>query len=138
MALRTSDGLVIDNLKGDYATGSTLDRPIKIAHLIVERMKACATRKGMSFTCEELLEIETQLASHYYTRTDRLYKSRMTDRASGTWLYNAKNPEPYLANALELDFTGCLNAILNQKRAGLDWLGKDDPEKLDYIDRNGT
>lgn len=133
---RTSNALVIDNLKNDYVLGATLTRPINIATLIVNRMVECATRKGLTYNSDELLEIETQLASHYYTRTDRLYRMRMTDRASGTWLYNQKNPEPYLANALELDYIGCLNAVLNQKRAGIDWLGKDDPDKLTYDERN--
>lgn len=135
---RTSSALVVDNLKTDYTSGATLTRPINIATLVVDRIVACATQKGITHSEDLLVEIETQLASHYYTRTDRIYRSKATDRASGVYLYNNKNPEPYLANALELDYSGCLNAIINSKRASLYWTGKDDGEKLDYDERNLT
>lgn len=133
---RTNSTLVIDNLKYDYRAGATLTRPIAIATLITDRVAECATAKSITLSTEVLLEIETQLASHYYTRSDRVYRSKMTDRASGTLLYNNKNPEPYLANAMELDFSGCLNSVINQKRASLMWTGKDEAEMLDYDDRN--
>jgi hypothetical protein len=133
---RTNSTMVIDNLKSDFVAGSTLTRPITIANLITNRVNACATRKGYTLSTAELLEIETQLASHYYTRSDRLYKERETDRARGVWLYNNKNPEPYLANAIELDPSGCVNAIVNGKRAEINWLGKDEPDQIDYEDRN--
>lgn len=133
---RTNSSLVVDNLKYDYATGATLTRPIAMAGFMVDRVVDCATQKGITLSDDLLAEIETQLASHYYTRSDRVYRQKMTDRARGTLLYNNKNPEPYLANALELDYSGCLNSLINQKRASLMWTGKDEGEQLDYDDRN--
>jgi hypothetical protein len=133
---RTTTGMVISALGPDYRAGASLVRPIKLASLITDRIVQCASRKNKSHTSEQLLELETQLAAHYYTRTDRLYRSRATDRASGSFLYNPDTPEPYLANAVELDHTGCVRAVLQNKTVSVDWLGKDDPEKLTYDERN--
>lgn len=133
---RTTTKLVQEALGNDYETGASLNRPISIANKITDRVATCATAKSKTLTTDELQEIETQLAAHYYTRTDRVYRQRMTDRASGTFLYNQRNPEPYLANAIELDYSGCVNSILNRKTADIGWLGKSDDEKIDYEDRN--
>jgi hypothetical protein len=142
VAQRTNDDLVKAILRlgsqgGDYddANNPSLARFIKVATLITDRVAKCAADKGFSLNSEELVEIETWLAAHYYTKSDRLYRSRTTASASGAFLFDDKNPEPYKAAAMEMDPSGCVAAVLSGRAVSVDWLGQTLGEQTDYDDR---
>lgn len=143
MALRTTEALVKAVLRlgsqgGDYddANNPSLTRYIAAANLIVDRVATCATDRDLDLTTAELTEIETWLAAHYYTKSDRVYSSRSTKSKSGQFVLDPKVPEPYKAAAIEMDASGCLAAILSRQRAGGFWLGKAPSEQTDYVDRD--
>jgi hypothetical protein len=110
---------------------------IRAANVVVNRMVQCAQRRGFIHTAEELVEIETWLAAYYYTKSDRIYTSKSTKGASGSFQMNPIEPEPYRDAAFGLDFSGCLKTILNSKRARFMWGGKPYSDQIGWRDRNG-
>lgn len=141
---RTTDALVQAVLQDDFGTrldGSTpsLTRYVQAATLIVDRVDTCATNRGYTLTSDELAEIETWLAAHYYTRSDKTYASRSTGRASGAFHGQTGmhlEASFYGQTAMELDPSGCLKAITMGQRAGASWLGRAPSAQTDYADRN--
>src|SRR5207249_294049 len=99
-------------------------------------VSSCAAGKGLNLTTEELREVETWIAAHLYTKSDPVYTSRTTSAASGVFVRAPNNPEPYKDGAIAIDPSGCVNAALNQLRAGGFWLGKAPSEQTDYKDRD--
>jgi hypothetical protein len=142
VAYRTTADLVKKVLGDDYgprANGSypSLDPFILTANLITSRVVTCARNKGepLDSTTAELLE--RILSAHYYTKNDRIYSSRSTSGASGSFVLGREEPEPYKAWALDIDPSGCLSAIFKSARASIAWLGKTTNEALTYEERNG-
>lgn len=123
----------------DLVNNPPLDRFIATASLVVDRMIVCAARKGITFTDAELENIEAWLAAHYYKRSDLAYASKATRDASATFQgktdFGLKGTY-YGQTALELDYSGCLNAISTGARAGASWLGKVPSEQTNYDERD--
>lgn len=138
MAFRTNHQSVKDVLGEDYDSevAVQLDKYIRAANLIVTRVAACATAKGNSMSTDELKEMECWLGAHFYTKSDPTYLSKNTSQAGGQFARNPECPEPYKDGALALDFSGCLNAILNRQRAYGFWGGTTDAEARTYDERN--
>jgi len=130
---RTTVSKVQDVLGADYEQGRQLTGFIRAAGLIVNRVATCATEKGFDLSSDELAEIETWTAAYMYTKSDRVYTSRSTSGASGSFKIDGN---PYLEGAKALDPSGCLNAVLNAQRAGGFWLGKPVSDQLSYDERN--
>jgi hypothetical protein len=128
--------MVEDVLQECYIAGAKLDRYIKAASLIVDRVDTCADARDRSLTAAELKEIETWLAAHFYTKMDPVYASRSTNGASGSFVRDPKTPEPFKDGAMMLDYSGCLGAILEKRIASATWLGKPKSEQTDYEDRD--
>lgn len=134
MALRTTSELVEAILVNDYDKKNrpSLKPFIKAANLMTDRVNTCASGKGYSLSTDELLEIEGWLAAWRYTLSDRVYTSRATASASGSFLV-PKNP--YLEGAIALDPSGCVAALAENRRAAAYWLGKVPDDRLDADDR---
>ena len=81
------------------------------------------SQKRIKFNTATLELIERWLAAHCYTKMDPTYTSKSTSGASGSFVRGSKEPEPYKDMALSLDYSGCLNALLNRQRAGGFWNG---------------
>jgi hypothetical protein len=125
----------------DYDTSGapSLTRFITAANLVTTRVNTCATAKGYTLTSDELIEIETWLAAHYYTRSDTAYAAKNELGAGGTKQgQTAKRLEAsfYGQTALDLDPSGCLAAIANGVKAAVAWGGKPRSEQTDYVDRD--
>ncbi len=129
---RTNDQLVKDLLGADYDPCRPLDVFIRSAYSMMTRVIACATDKGVTISTEDRKLIETWLAAYLYTRSDRVYTSR-SNGASGSF---ADTANAYMMQAIQLDPSGCLPAILNRNTASMDWLGKPPSEQIDYVDRD--
>jgi hypothetical protein len=136
MAIRTNHKMVEDVLQQCWDDTTKLDRYIKAASLIVDRVETCAISRDKALTASELKEIETWLAAHFYTKMDPTYTSRSTDGASGSFVRDPKVPEPFKDGALMLDYSGCLVAILEKRRVSVGWMGRPPSEQTDYIDRD--
>lgn len=136
---RTDDTTVKTLLLRDYDSVNSpgLTRFITGASMIVDRLVTCAAAKGVTFSDAELLEIETWVAAYRYTHNNPVYASKSTDGRSASFLRQG-NDNPYRRGALELDPSGCLEALLRttgQKRAGFSWLGKRPSEAVNFDER---
>ena len=132
---------------GDYdanpevGSAPSLTPFIDTANVVVTRVAACALRKGITLSAAELELIERWLAALYYCQSDKPYASRSTAGASGsfhgqTGMYLTSTL--YGQTALNIDSSGCLDAIANgpRKTATASWLGKAPSEQTDYMDRD--
>lgn len=143
MSIRTNDARVRSTLAPgndyDLVNNPSLTRFIKIASLIVDRVDSCATDRGFTMTSDELLEIETWLAAHYYCMSDATYQSRSTASASGSFRGQTTmhmEATLYGQSAIDADYSGCLAAINKRAFAGVDWLGKVPSDQIPYRDRD--
>jgi hypothetical protein len=134
---RTTTTAVQTLLGRNYDTRNlpSLDPYVEMATAFVDRVVICAAAKGIAITDAELELIERNMAAHYYTRTDPLYASKSTLSASGSYA-RGKEVEVYKANAIELDPSGCVNALLGRKKASMSWLGKPKSEQMDWEEWN--
>lgn len=137
---RTTPEVVQSILGSDYDTANMPDLTprIRAANLLVSRVATCASDKGVPLTTGELTEIEAWLAAWYYTKTDPVYLSRSTAGRSGAFVRGKEEPEPYKDGALALDPSGCLNALLNRRRAMVAWGGKVEADQIDVDQRSST
>ncbi len=78
-----------------------------------------------------LKEIERNLAAHFYSLRDPLYKTKITGKSEGQF-----ESRSYLAAAQLLDITGYLVSIQKNHRVGMAWLGLPPSEQTDYRDRD--
>ena len=143
MAFRTTPEYVRKVLGSDIGVDADgnwpdLEPRIRAANVIVDRVATCASDKGIPLSTAELTEIEAWLAAWYYTKTDPVYLSRSTAGRSGTFVRGKEEPEPYKDGALSLDTSGCLNAILNRRRAFVGWGGKVEADQIDYDQRSSV
>lgn len=135
MAIRTNTTAVAEELGYNYAPadGKRLDRWIRKANSVVDRVVTCATAKGFTHTATELAEMENSLACYFYTLMDPMYSSKSTSGASGSFLADAEN---YLKMAKALDGSGCLAAIMAGARAGATWMGRAPSAQTPYAQRD--
>lgn len=122
---------------GDWDTRRDLTPFIDAATLAVTRVAACAVRKGLTLTAEELEVVERWLAAHLYCMSDQQYQSKST-KASATFRAAGGlnlDGSTYGQTAKSLDPSGCLAALSLQQRAGAAWLGKRPTAQTDYEDR---
>lgn len=139
---RTDSDTVKSVLLKNYDTVNNPDLTIFItmANLLVTRVAACATAKGIPLTTDELTALETLLAAHnYQSGPDLGYSQRATQSASGGFQgktdMNLKSTF-YGQQALMLDTSGCLNAITQGNRVGGFWLGTKDPNDGSKVNIN--
>jgi hypothetical protein len=132
--MRTTAGQVQATLQRDYDTKRkpNLIPYIKRASLVVDRVVTCAASRvpPVVMTDDELTDIETLLACHFYQTMDRGFQQKSTDNASGSFLgQTGKGFEGswYGQDALRLDYSGCLEAIDKRKVARGFWGGTPHP-----------
>lgn len=131
--MRTNPEAVKEILGENYDTVNcpVLTPYIKAATLIIDRVVACASDRGVTHTASELREMERWMAAHFYTIYDPIYKVKTTANSSATYFDRS-----YLDAAKALDVSGCLGAIMSGQRASLDWLGLPPSEQTEYIQRD--
>ena len=109
----------------------SLEPFIRAASNLVDRVEACASRRGVSLTTGQLRDIAAWLAAHFYVHRDPQYTSKSTGSASGSF-----KTLDYLETAQALDTSGCLRSVMKGNRAGVVWLGKPPSTQVDYRDRD--
>jgi hypothetical protein len=101
---------------------------VEAAGIVLDRVVACASRKGITLTTEEQAAIKKYLAAHFYGSSDQFYVSRSTGRASGSFMGRSGlglDGTLFGQNAKLLDPSGCLTTIdEGGGKVGFVWLGK--------------
>lgn len=133
---RTTEGKVQDLLGDDYdsAAPRQLKRFVTGANLIINGLVDTAAEQGVTISSAELVELETWIAAYLYTLSDRLYTSRSTQGASGSFRQEKENE--YLTGAKAIDSSGLLATVMSGASLGGAWLGKTLSEREEYDDRN--
>lgn len=142
MAVRTTSDEVLSVLLDNYGETvagvlPSLTLFIGIASRMTDDVVTCAANGGESLSDDKLKDIETLLAAHLYLMADRSVKSKQTERASATFDWNTDmglDGTTYGQMAKLIDTSGCLASLGNQIVLA-SWLGKTEPEQLDYRDR---
>lgn len=118
----------VEQLLGDNWDECTSVAPyVRAASALVDQIVLCAARRKKVLPDEDLAIIETWIAAYRYTLTDPLFTSRSTAGASGSFangdstLMGIQNR--YKRGAIESDWSGCTNAVLNRLVAGFSSLG---------------
>ena len=112
---------------------------IRSASALVDSVVTCAALKGITLTAELLWAIEVAMAAGLYCRSDPKYQSRSTAGGSGAFQQDQRDKginNSYEQEAVGLDYSGCLRAILTGRRAGLSWLGKPQSQQINVDMRN--
>ncbi len=68
--------------------------------------------------------MECWMAAHAYTKMDPTYSSKSAGGASGSFVRNAQEAEPYLDGAFMVDYSGTLRAVVKRQVASASWMGK--------------
>jgi len=116
---------------------------IRTANKIVDKVSSNDTDSEL--TNDDLKEIETYLAAHFYTFRDQQYAS--TKKGDAQDNYQGKtamyfDSSFYGQTAKMIDVTGYLAGLQTSAENGgkitvnIDWLGKPKSEQIDYIDRD--
>lgn len=137
---RTTATLVQALLGSNYGEMDNGEMPdlrqfILPANLIVDRVATCAVSKGSSLSPAELEMIERWVAAYLYCHMDPLHSNESVEGASASNVTSQTldgEQERYKRGAIELDFSGCLNAILNRKVVSATWLGKVPSQQIPY------
>lgn len=129
---RTSAALVAEVLAYNYDNlrAPSLNPFIDSASAVVDQLVSDAAVKGMTLPAATLELIERWLAGYFYCKMDPLFASKSTQGANATYVTSQSlgaEQERYKRAAIELDFSGCLNSLLNRQRAGATLLRVDDP-----------
>lgn len=121
---RTTAIKVQEILGSNWDGKSRMDPYMEVATDVVTQVDDAATEKDIILSSTRLELIERWLAAHYYTMMDPLYKSKGTDKASGTFMERS-----YKEVAIQLDTSASLSAIMSPegpKVAEGIWLGEED------------
>jgi hypothetical protein len=138
---RTQAPLVRGVLDRDYdlANMPDLSPYIDTASMLIDQVAVCASKKGIVYTGKQLELLERWVSAYCYTRMDPIYQSKSTEGASGQFVTEPNpdiGPERYKAMAIQLDYSGCLNALFNRKSTQNYWLGKPPSQQIPIWQRD--
>jgi hypothetical protein len=140
---RTTADVVKSILMSDYGPKTDGTLPdltpfIRTASIMVDRVATCATARAVTLSSAELLEMESWLAAHFYSVSDRPYESTMTDRAQAKFQGKTAmglDSSHYGQTAKSLDVSGCLESLSKQRFATATWIGKRPDDATEYENR---
>jgi hypothetical protein len=133
---RTTDADVRAIIDDTSTISTTI--PIRTANVMVNWIASTCDAAGV-LNADQLTEIETWLAAHYYAIADPQYIAKATDGASATFQGQTGmrlSSTFWGQQAISLDVTGCLASRDKGSSVGLAWLGKPPSTQIDYEDRD--
>lgn len=138
MAYRTTEDKVRSIV--DSSTEINVDPFIRVANRLVNKVTSADTNRELS--SDDLVELETWLAAHFYGHRDQLLTSKSTSGASGSFQGQTGmffSSTQYGQTALLLDVTGYLASLQQQaengrKKVQMIWLGSTEQESRGYTD----
>lgn len=138
---RTNDAAVKAILNRDYDTRNnpSLSGYMESADAIVDDVVSCASQKSVTIDTTRAELLARWITAHMYCLSDRLYMSRSTAGASGSFSVPTGlglESTPYGQMALRLDPSGCLENIDKNQTASALWLGKTPSESIPYNQRD--
>lgn len=136
---RTNIDKVRSRLGRDYNGHGDLTQPIAIANNIVSHAVTRSAGDTYPMDSATALLCETELACHFYCVSDRVYNSRSTLSASGSFggqLSKGLEYTPYGMSVKQIDITGWIEAIIEKQVVDVQWLGKTETEQLTFEERN--
>lgn len=141
MALRTDAAAVQESLGSNYDSRRKppLNAALRFGNVLTTRLVTLAAQDDMTLTTDELREIETNLAAHYYCLNDKLLTSKSTKGASGSFQgqYGMQlESSDYGQAALTLDWTGILREMGKTATVQAFWGGLPESEQQTYEERN--
>lgn len=139
MAIRTDSASVQAVLLDNYDGSSDLTTFIGSASRIVDRVVACATRKGVTLDSDEQKDVETYVAAYLYfgNSGQQLVQDETTEKASVKFADRKQVSEGYLSRAKMIDASGCLSGIIAGKTGPrMEWLGKPPSSQIPYTQRD--
>lgn len=113
-------------LADDYNLTTDLQQFIDSADIIMARVLACAGAKGITLSSIELEMIERWLSAHFYCASNPQYQSEATGGISVSYTGQTSmhlESTRYGQMAINLDYSGCLNAISSRSVTSAQWLG---------------
>ena len=122
----------------DTRRSPDLQQFVDSAHTVMGRLIPAAAQRGFTHTAAELEIVERWLSAYFYCKMDPLLASKTTEAASAQFVTSQSlngEQERYKRGAIELDASGCLNALLNRQAASGFWLGKNPSAQIPYEDR---
>lgn len=125
----TNPQAVAGILADDYNLTTDLQQFIDTADIIIQRVKSCAAARRVPLTPIELEMIERWLAAHMYCMSSPQYQSEATGGISVSYTGQTGlhiESTRFGQMAINLDYSGCLNAISSRSFARANWLGTDD------------
>ncbi len=133
-------GILLDNY-GLRADGSAPDLTgyIESASDVVDQAVVFAlSNKNITLgaTTQELME--RWLSAYFYCKADPTYSSRSTEGASASFDNDSSDPERFRKGAIDIDYSGCLSAILKRQFAQGFWAGQNEcntPNRGRWYDR---
>lgn len=138
MAYRTTE----DKVRSIVDSAPELDVTpfIRVANRLVSKVDTADT--GGLLDSDDLVELETWLAAHFYAHRDQLLQSKSTSGASGSYQGQTGmffSSTQYGQTALLLDVTGYLASLQQQaengrKKIQMVWLGSTEQEQRGYPD----
>jgi hypothetical protein len=139
MAVRTDEQRVRDII--DNTTDIDVTPFIRTANLMTNKVSAGDSQGELN--TNDLVEIETYLAAHFYGIRDQLLSSKSTGGASGSFQGQTGFALDYTAygqTAMMLDVTGFLSGLNMQVKNGrpklqMIWLGSTETQKDNYSDQ---
>lgn len=137
--MRTTTSAVQAILGGNWDGETDLSPFVEAASSLVDDVVTCAAEDDVTLSAAKLELIERWLSAHFYAALDPTVKSEATDGASAS--YEGKEESGlgetrYGRRALSLDTSGCLVTLSSGIRASVTWLGKTEPDQLNYEQRN--
>lgn len=136
---RTTAALVRGVLQRDYRIGADVAPYIRAANLVVTRVNTCATAKSITLSSDELTEVETWLAAHFYVCSEQTLASKSGGGAGGSFHGQTGmhlDSSRYGQTAQTIDYSGCLAAIGKRQFASMEWLGLAPSDQTDYDQRD--
>lgn len=133
---RTTSSAVEAILLNHYDGSSDLSAFIATATALVDHV--ASQDSGSILSATMLGRIEAFLSAHFYAHADQLKQSESIGRSSAVYQGRTEvglRSTQYGQTAVDLDLTGTLSS-LGKKKATMTWLGKNEPDQIDYEDRN--
>lgn len=139
MAARTNPTVVQQFLGENYDGTTILTRFITLANIVTSRVSTCATARGTTLSADELENLESLLACHFYMMADKAYQSRTTADANATFQGQTGmelDSTDYGQSAKLLEKTLGIVGCLSGTTAQMTWLGKPKSEQTKYANRD--
>ena len=123
----------------DVVNKPSLNIYIRMGNALTSRMVTFGTQKGVTYTSEELILIESLLSAHFYQSADPGYTEKESHKSRGVHTGQfgmGLRKTRFGQDAITMDPHQVLDALDRGAVASITWLGLPPSEQTDYVDRD--